>query len=342
MTNQLTICLFILDRSNFTLRFLRYYNYLNFPYKLIIGYGGRHKLNSDIKKEIKKNKNIILKEYPSKNYDHDEFFKRIVICLKLVKTKYVKLISDDDFFFETSTLKCIEFLNKNPSFDAAGGCNIGFYLKKKYYGEISDINYFYYIKNNYNQNKLEKLKALYKEYYDIWHIVFKTKKILKLYEDSSRLAPNDAFFKEEFHETNVRLSSKIYFFKDPMNFHEHHTDSHMATNRGTIIDRMSDPSFYQNLKIMSQNLNKLHRTIQPKTIYNEFYKSFITKDLSSFHNKSYYSKNDIFKLIINNLKTKFKRNTKVQDSLNKIKDNKLKLEIIKIKQFLVEFDITKK
>ena len=31
-----------------------------------------------------------------------------------------------------------------------------------------------------------------------------------------------------------------------------------------------------------------------------------------------------------------------QDFLNKIKDNKLKLEIIKIKQFLVEFDITKK
>ena len=37
MNKNLTICLFILDRHDFTLRFLRYYNKLKLQYPLIIG-----------------------------------------------------------------------------------------------------------------------------------------------------------------------------------------------------------------------------------------------------------------------------------------------------------------
>ena len=58
MQTKLTICLFILERQNFTLRFLRYFNEKKIPYDLIIGDGSRVKLNDKILNEIKKNKKI--------------------------------------------------------------------------------------------------------------------------------------------------------------------------------------------------------------------------------------------------------------------------------------------
>ena len=153
------------------------------------------------------------------------------------------------------------------------------------------------------------------------------------------MAPNDHFFKEEFHETNVQLSSKIHFFKDPMNFHEDHNDSHMATNRGNIVDRLSSSKFHHKLEIMSTNLNKIHQTIDKDTFYNLYYQNFVTRDLGLFHNKSYYGKSEIIKIVINNLKTKFKNKNNVEKFLKKIKNKKLRLEIMKIKEFLINFNI---
>jgi len=119
MNKNLTICLFILDRHDFTLRFLRYYNKLKLQYPLIIGDGSKNHLNSRIKDEIKKNSNIkyfkFLNEYDKKKkeYNQNKFYHRILFCLKKVKTKYVKFISDDDFIIKYSTEKCINYLEKN-------------------------------------------------------------------------------------------------------------------------------------------------------------------------------------------------------------------------------------
>ena len=116
MQNQLTIILFILERQDFTLRFLRYFNNFRFPYSLIIGDGSKLEISKEIEIEINKNKNIIYKKFKNEydiklnKYDYNKYFVRQLECIKIVKTKYFKFISDDDFFLESSLIKMINFL----------------------------------------------------------------------------------------------------------------------------------------------------------------------------------------------------------------------------------------
>lgn len=344
MDHKLTLCLFILDRHNFTLRFLRYYNTLNIPYKLIIGDGSKANLNYQILSQIKKNKNIQYFKFKNefnqklKEYDHNKFYLRILHCLNKVKTKYVKFISDDDMIIEYSTKKCIKFLEKNNHYDAVGGSGIDFTLSKKYYGNIKNIRSFYKIKNFKSLNITKKIKQFFDSMFDCWHIVFRTKKILKIFKISSRYNNDDKDFKDHFHEMITHIFLKIYFFKDPLILHESHNDPHDGALRGNVVDRLKDKNFLKKLDKFSENTNKIYPFKDKNFIRSEYYRGVVLKFLETLNIQSYYSFRDLTNMVKKNLNTKIKKNNNLNIFLSKSGNKKLNKELILIQRFLFKFD----
>jgi len=343
MQTKLTICLFILERQNFTLRFLRYFNEKKIPYDLIIGDGSRVKLNDKILNEIKKNKKIqyikFKNEYNKKlkEYDHNKFYLRIIYCLKKVKTKYVKFISDDDMIINYSTENCINFLENNSNYDGAGGSGLDFVLDSKYYGNIKDINHFYLLKNFSSDKIIKKVKKFYEKSFDCWHVIFKTKKILKIFNLSSKCNKNDKDFKDHFHELITHILLKIHIFKDPLILHESHNDPHDGALRGNVLDRIKKENFLKELDNFNISVNKIYNFKDKDFIKNQYFKGIIVRDLDVYSSKNYYGMRDLINLFKRNLKTKRKKYNDLNKFILTSKNPRLIKELNQFQKFLLQY-----
>ena len=65
------------------------------------------------------------------------------------------------------------------------------------------------------------------------------------------------------------------------------------------------------------------------------FQNILANELKSYNNKSYYGMRDIYHLIKNNIKTKFKKNN-FKDFFKNIKNIKLKKEIEEYQNFLLK------
>ena len=107
-----------LGKPRFYFKFLKYYNQQKFGYKLIIADGGKEKLKSKIRAEIKKNSKIFYFSFYKKGKGVS-LFNRYKYLTKFIKTPYIKLMANDDFFFDSTIKKCLKFLDNNKTFSIA-------------------------------------------------------------------------------------------------------------------------------------------------------------------------------------------------------------------------------
>ncbi len=144
--NKLTIILTTNNkREDFIFRFLNYYDsiYKKKKIKIIISDSGDKKNFIKLKEKIKKKKfnfNLIFKNYIPKNKRYIlrdawgvpefEYRERLHQVLREVRTKYIVLAADDDFYFPTYFKKAIKFLESNKSFSCVYGHQMKFLLKK--------------------------------------------------------------------------------------------------------------------------------------------------------------------------------------------------------------------
>jgi glycosyltransferase domain-containing protein len=302
MEKQLSIILFSHRRPDFLLRFLKCYNHLNVKHNLIIGYGGKDILSKAIHDEINKNKKIVYKKFNNEfnfkknEYDINKYFIRRLKCLRMVKTKYVKFICDDDFIIDYTTEKCVKFLNKNKNYIAAGGSFINYELHKKYYGRFINLSHGYINKSNTSDDKFKRIKQYYENASDTYNCVFRTNDLIKIHLISSKFNCHDDYLKYHHFENVVNLYGKIKYFKQPIIFHENHNDWHEGS--GTEwIEKIKSIYFINHLVTLSVNINNNFKLNDPKLIENLYYKKFIIKDLSKKKYNSNYGINDILKHI---------------------------------------------
>jgi len=98
---------------------------MNFDFKVLIIDGSPKQLST---KFIGKSKNISYFHLPVENrYD------RIFFAIKKIKTKYVKLEADNDYYLPSSLNKSVDYLEKNKNYSAViGKCGLYSEYKKKY------------------------------------------------------------------------------------------------------------------------------------------------------------------------------------------------------------------
>lgn len=120
--NDLTIVLTLKDKPKFTKRWMSYMNNQQCPYKILIADGGK---NRGIEKHLSnlsnyKNLNYEYIRYPFDKLIKDFYLKQIDVIEK-VKTKYLILADNDDFYLLEKIPQLIDFLNKNSDYSGCRG-----------------------------------------------------------------------------------------------------------------------------------------------------------------------------------------------------------------------------
>ncbi len=132
MLNDFTVVIPTYERPRYINRSISFWK--NYPFKVIILDGSKEPIKELIK-------------YANINYHHlpTSFFDRLKYSIDLVDTKYVSLLSDDEFYLPSAIKSCISELENDQSLIACGGQCVGFKYKN---GQVVGRR-LYHILNEY-------------------------------------------------------------------------------------------------------------------------------------------------------------------------------------------------
>ena len=114
LSQKLTIVIFSYNRHEYLIRTINYW--LNYNVKLLVLDGSSTKLED----ECLQNKNV---EYKNKIKC---IYERLYFSSDYIKTEFMVLAGDDEFYLPSALTSCINFLIKEKSYSSCGGRVIGF------------------------------------------------------------------------------------------------------------------------------------------------------------------------------------------------------------------------
>jgi len=130
-----------MNRSDFLIRLLRYYEETGFKGCICIGDSSNSEHIERVKRVIETLQgrlNIVYREYPDLNAA--DSFKQLV---DLVTTPYAALLADDDLLVPTALNKCAKFLEEYPDYAAAHGIGLIIGLDSEGpYGRVVRCEYY--------------------------------------------------------------------------------------------------------------------------------------------------------------------------------------------------------
>lgn len=335
MQKNLTLIMPTYNNNHFTLRFLKYYNQFSYDYNLIIADGSKKKIDKKIILELNKNKNIIYLNLSKKQYSKD-IFKRFSYILKYIKTPYLKIIANDDFFINNSLIKCLNFLDKNKNYDIAGGYLLDFSLKNNLYGKIFSLRPIYKITSNESKNTIHRLIKYMWNVHSTTHFIFRTKIFKNSIRNSVKEFNNDTEFRDLYFELLTYGQSRMKMLNEPLALHQSHNNSE-GGKREDVIDLMSKKNFFYNLHKINFKINKIFNLKNNFNFINLYFKNVVSNDIGKFKKKHYYGIKDIMKLTNELVRFKLKNvyidNYKIFQK--NIKNKETKNEINRIQDFLL-------
>ena len=323
------------NNNHFTLRFLKYYNQFSYDYNLIIADGGKKKIDKKIILELNKNKNIKYLNL-SKKPNSKDIFKRFSYILKFIKTPYIKVMANDDFFINHTILKCIRFLKKNKKYDIAGGYLIDFKLKNNIFGKIYSLGSIYKIKSNDSESIKQRINQFIQAMHDTSIFVCRTEMFKNTIKNSSKIFNNDREFREIYVDISNISHGKMKMFNDPIALHQIHNTNDGAKRTG-IIETLSDKNFLKKLIILDTQLNKILKIKEKINFSQILFENFVSPEIIKHKKKYYYGIKDILKLSNNLIKLKLKKHylDNYVTFLKGIRNNVVKKEIGSIQNFLL-------
>ncbi|OGA01871.1 MAG: hypothetical protein A3H35_14095, partial [Betaproteobacteria bacterium RIFCSPLOWO2_02_FULL_62_17] len=125
----MTILLTLKDRVPFTSRWMSYADETRFPFKVLIADGGTDDGASVLLSDKTKfpNVNYEYVRYPP-DQSYPDYYAKIAGALGLVRTRYVVMADNDDFFFAGALAEAVRFLSDNPDYVTCGGQGAIFWL----------------------------------------------------------------------------------------------------------------------------------------------------------------------------------------------------------------------
>jgi glycosyltransferase domain-containing protein len=191
MSNDLTVLVFLKDRSDFTKRLCQYLSLIQYPYTVLFSDGSICDENEYFFKNIK-NKNLdfnfIYKRYP-KDISLEVFYKKCYESISEIKTPYVMLADNDDFLFPDGQKICVAFLRDNRDYVGCNGRVSGILLSpepEKPYGD--HIQYLSYYCNVMDapmavdqEHACARIKSHLNNFYSIFYSVFKTESMVNTF-----------------------------------------------------------------------------------------------------------------------------------------------------------------
>lgn len=126
LLQKLTIIINSYNRHNLLMKAIKYWS--NYDIKVVVIDGS----NIALKSSNLNHKNI--------RYVHDprSLNLRLLNSFKYIKTEFMILGTDDDFYLPSALSSCVKFLSKENDYSSCGGCAIGFHAtkSKKIFGKL--------------------------------------------------------------------------------------------------------------------------------------------------------------------------------------------------------------
>jgi glycosyltransferase domain-containing protein len=206
----LTIILQLRDNHDFTFRWLDYACATNCNFNIYIADGSS---DDKVKKYLIENnlKTKLHIEYVKLGYDSSwkKYCEKIFFALNKIKTPYVLLADNDDFYNFDSVQKCIDRLNENDKLISCAGNTVTFNIMN---GHLNGSKTQFNIHEKtplMNDNCLENIKSYLADHNGIYYSVHRKVNFKKAWEINNNLNFSNARMTEFFLEMYILASGKV-------------------------------------------------------------------------------------------------------------------------------------
>ncbi len=265
LLSDLTIILVIRDRVDFTNRWLSYYK-RNFPYvKVIIADGSNERLFTKSQEQnLSKNLQYL---YNGPDNDIPIMIRKIRKAISLVKSEFVLLASDDDFYLLSGIINSLKFLKENVEWHASMGVVRDFAIKNPcespdfVYGKVRFGDELYKSSSINEPLPLNRIIHFLSINDSFWHAVYRTESLLKVYCTAEEADIKSYYHYELF--VNIKSSEigKLYRNHESL-FMLHQVHPQTEANKLNTIDE-------RNVKFQGEMDSFLGKTLRSLENYED-------------------------------------------------------------------------
>lgn len=233
-SQDLTILLLLKGRDEFTFRWFEYAQHVNLPYKVLIADGG---LDNGLEKELIRRGYSKHVDYEYVRYPFDSslelFYKKTFDALSRVKTPYVLLASNDDFYFNESIDTSVQFLKNNQDYVSSRGKIYDFSISESkglgrpntVYGQLRNLIDLYPNPTIDDEQVLNRLHIQISKFHSIWHDVNYTHILKSAFHEVIKYNILDINFYEHSLAFCVVAEGKIHRSEQLHMLHQAHPNS---------------------------------------------------------------------------------------------------------------------
>lgn len=325
MSLNLSLVLLINGRPDFTDRWIKYAQQYGNLFELLI-YDGADPEFCYLNNNKFKNK-FLRYEYHRCEPDITEliFFEKVKRALSNVRTKYVLLASNDDFYNFSEITKDINFLNNNPSYSASRGEVWDYSIE----GSTSLYGNFFLGKKLYKHptvsgiGPLERVLDYTQKSNSVWHDVVRVDILLKAYEGLLQCQIRDLSLSELFISAYIAVNGSLARGDHIYMLHQVHDDM-VAIKKlhQSPIDWINTPNWKKDFTALVNEISRCIIEADPTCVKNidiqiseHIYKNIINKKI-----KSYLSEKRLSQNIKQIIKYYLKNSTKIKLAYRYLKD----------------------
>jgi glycosyltransferase domain-containing protein len=122
VNSKLTVLLTLKDRVEFTYRWMEYAQFVKLPFKVLIADGG---ISDDIRNKFSSGELYPDVNYHYLRYPHDntylDYYSKVLDALSKVKTQYVVMADNDDFFMAEGLQQSVNYLESHVNYVSCRG-----------------------------------------------------------------------------------------------------------------------------------------------------------------------------------------------------------------------------
>ncbi len=271
LLSDLTIILVIRDRVDFTDRWLSYYK-RNFSYVKVIIADGSNEMLFTKSQEQNLSKNL---QYLYNGPDNDipTMIGKIRKSLSLVKSKFVLLASDDDFYLLSGIINSIQFLKENVEWHASMGIVRDFTIIKPaepsdyIYGKVQFGDELYKSSSISEPLPLDRIRHFCTINDSFWHAVYRTESLLRIYCAAEKTELNSIMTFELFLNVKSAEIGKLHRNRKSL-FMLHQVHPQMEAYKLKNIDK-EDVKLYEEINfILGKTFRSLNNYNDPPTFEN--------------------------------------------------------------------------
>lgn len=218
--HSLTIVLALKDRVPFTIRWMRYAEYIHLPFKVLIADGGADERVPKILSHLTNFSNVDY-EYIRYPYDrtYTDYYAKLADALTRVETPFVAMADNDDFFVVDGLMRSIEFLRQHSECSSCRGVigaiivapNPNFGELSQVYGtEISFAAHRYPSGSIDDASALQRIQDYCSCYRTTWYDVFRTEQAVKNWQVLKDLNTKDLLVAEYIPQLIGIASGKVH------------------------------------------------------------------------------------------------------------------------------------